>query len=215
MKGGADPHSNTRLKSAMLNARESNMPKDTMDRAIKRGEGSEDGINYEEIRYEGYGPGGVAVLVECLTDNRNRTAAEVRSTFTKCGGNFGETGSVSFMFDHLGFVRYVEKTVSFDQMFEVAVELGALDVRLNEGFYEIYCVADSLNAVREGLIKAFGEAESARLTWIPKTMTPLSGDEAQSYLKFIDTLEDNDDVQFVFDNGDVPESLMEAFASSS
>ena len=208
-EGGADHHSNSRLKSAMLSAREANMPKDTMDRAIKRGEGGEDGANYEEIRYEGYGPGGVAVLVECLTDNRNRTAAEVRSTFTKSGGNFGETGSVSFMFDHLGLMRYPEKTASFDQMFEVAVELGAEDVKSEEGFYEIYCAADSFSVVREGLIAKFGDPESARLTWVPKTITPLSGDEAKSYLKFIDTLEDNDDVQSVLDNGDVPESLME------
>ncbi|HQS84358.1 MAG: YebC/PmpR family DNA-binding transcriptional regulator [Alphaproteobacteria bacterium 16-39-46] len=210
-EGGSDPHSNSRLKSAMLSARESNMPKDTMDRAIKRGEGGEDDANYEEIRYEGYGPGGVAVLVECLTDNRNRTAAEVRSTFTKCGGNFGETGSVSFMFDHLGLVRYPEKTASFDEMFEVAVELGAEDVKIEEGFYEIYSASDSFSAVRDGLIEKFGDPESARLTWIPKTITALSGDEAKSYLKFMDTLEDNDDVQSVFDNGDVPESLMAEF----
>ncbi|MBS0185591.1 MAG: YebC/PmpR family DNA-binding transcriptional regulator [Proteobacteria bacterium] len=211
-EGGADPHSNPRLKAAIMSAREANMPKDTMDRAIKRGEGAEEGTNYEEIRYEGYGPGGVAVLVECLTDNRNRTAAEVRSTFTKCGGNLGETGSVSFMFDRLGLVRYLEKVASFDEMFEIAVELGAEDVKIEDGFYEIYCAADSFSTVREGLIKKFGEAESARLTWIPKTITALSGDEAKSYLKFMDVLEDNDDVQSVFDNGDVPESMMAEFS---
>lgn len=208
-EGGPDPSANPRLKAAIINARESNMPKDTMDRAIKRGAGHEEGTNYEEIRYEGYGPSGIAVLVECLTDNRNRTAAEVRSAFTKYGGNLGETGSVSFMFDRLGFLRYAEKVTSFDQMFEAAVEAGAEDVKLEEGFYNVYCPADAFSQVREGL-ETFGEPESAGLIWLSKTTTPLSEEEAKGYLKLREVLEDNDDVQNVFDNAEISEEVLKS-----
>ncbi len=211
-EGGPDINSNPRLKSAVMNARESNMPKDTMDRAIKRGAGHEDGTNYEEIRYEGYGPQGVAVIVECLTDNRNRTAAEVRSTFTKYNGSLGETGSVGFMFDRLGLLQYPEKIATPDEILEGALEAGASDVKTEGGYHDIYCEADRFSDVRESLIKRFGEPETARLTWIPKTGTALSGEAAKSFLKFIDILEDNDDVQFVFSNEDIPENILEEFA---
>ncbi len=183
-----------------------------MERAIKRGAGHEEGTTYEEIRYEGYGPGGVAVIVECLTDNRNRTAAEVRSTFTKYGGSLGENGSVSFMFDRLGLLRYGADVASFDTMFEAAVEAGAEDVQFEEEFYDVYCPADLLNKTREGLSQRFKDAEVARLTWIPKNRAPLSEETARSFMKFMDVLEDNDDVQFVFENADIPEGILKEFS---
>ena len=207
-EGGADISANSRLKSAMANARESNMPKDTMERAIKRGAGHEDGTSYEEMRYEGYGPGGVAVIVECLSDNRNRTASEVRSTFMKYGGNLGETGSVSFMFDRLGLLSYPLSIATADQIFEAALDAGAEDVKSDEESYEIYCTADSFSVVRDSLAQKFGEASVARLTWLPKTLTPISEETAKSFLKFIDILEDNDDIQLVFDNADIPEHIL-------
>ena len=203
-EGGADPSSNPRLRSAISSARESNMPKDTMERAIKRGAGGEDDTVYEEVRYEGYGPGGVAVIVECLSDNRNRTASDVRSTFSKLGGNLGETNSVSFMFNRKGFLRFPLACASSDAIFEAALEAGADDVITEEEGHTILCDPDAFSMVRDALTSKFGEAEPARLTWVSKTTTPIAGDAAKSLLKLIDTLEDNDDVQFVFSNEEFP-----------
>ena len=210
--GGADPNANPRLRLAMQLARVSNMTKDTMERAIKRGAGGEDTADYQEVRYEGYGPNGVAVIVETLTDNRNRTAPDVRSTFTKNGGNLGETNSVSFMFDHVGAVVYPAKAAGPDAMMDAAIEAGAENVESDEESHEITCAADDLAAVRDFLESKFGPANSAKLVWKPKIMAPISGDAAKSLLKLIDTLEDNDDVQVVYSNFDISEDELETLA---
>src|SRR6201997_4189054 len=167
--GLPDPNANPRLRAAVLAARQANMPKDTVDRAIKRGSGAEAGDNYEEVRYEGYGPGGVAVIVEALTDNRNRTASEVRAAFTKSGGALGETNSVSFMFERVGEISYPASTAGSDDMFEAAIEAGARDIESDAEQHSVTCAPQDLNAVRDALEHRFGPADSARLVWRPKT----------------------------------------------
>ncbi len=208
-EGGPDPANNPRLKAAVYAARQSNMPKDTMERAIKRGAGHEEGTSYEEVRYEGYGPGGVAIIVEGLTDNRNRTVPEVRTAFSKHGGSLGETNSVSFLFDRKGYLFFPASCGSFDALFEAAIEAGAEDVSSDTQGYEVYTDPESFSIVRDFLSQKFGEPETARLTWIPKTLAPVEGDTARTLLKLIDALEDNDDVQFVYANFDMPSSLLE------
>jgi YebC/PmpR family DNA-binding regulatory protein len=215
-RDGADPMINARLRAAIIMARGANMPRDTMERAIKRGAGGEDMANYQEVRYEGYGPGGVALIVEALTDNRNRTAAEVRSAFNKFGGNLGESNSVSFSFDRLGLIRYPVTVAAFDAMFEAAVEVGAdnvdasgdeSDAHTHE--YEITCAMDIFAEVRDALIQRFGDPVSAQLTWVPQTRVTVSDDQAETLMKLIDTLEDNDDVQTVAGNYDVSAAFAE------
>jgi YebC/PmpR family DNA-binding regulatory protein len=207
--GLPDPAANPRLRAAVIAARAANMPKDTVDRAIKRGAGGEDGTNYEEVRYEGYGPGGVALIVEALTDNRNRTAGDVRTAFNKAGGALGETNSVSFMFQRRGEVTYPAKVASADAMLEGAIEAGADDVESGEEEHVILCAPDDLSSVRDGLEASFGPSSSAKLVWRPATTAPVADEEvAQSLFKFIDVLEDNDDVQTVYANFDIPEDLM-------
>ena len=206
--GLPDPTANPRLRAAVIAARAANMPKDTVDRAIKRGSGGADGDNFEEVRYEGYGPGGVAVIVEGLTDNRNRTASEVRAAFTKAGGNLGETNSVSFMFDRIGQVTYPAATASGDAMLEAAIDAGADDVESNEEEHVILCDANALNAVRDALEKRFGPAASARVVWKPKTLTPIEGETADALFKMLEALEDSDDVQNVFANFEVADDVM-------
>jgi len=207
--GLPDPASNPRLRAAIISARAGNMSKDTIDRAIKRGAGGEDGTNYEEVRYEGYGPGGVALIVEALTDNRNRTASDVRTAFNKSGGALGETNSVSFMFSRLGEVTYPAKVASADAMLEGAIEAGADDVESGEEDHVILCAPDDLSAVRDALEATFGPSSSAKLVWRPATTAPVTDEEvAQSLFKFIDVLEDNDDVQTVYANFDIPDDLM-------
>ncbi|BBK34350.1 YebC/PmpR family DNA-binding regulatory protein [Stella humosa] len=206
--GLPDPASNPRLRAAMIAARDANMPKDTIERAVKRGAGGEDGTNYEEVRYEGYGPGGVAVIVEALTDNRNRTAAEVRSAFSKHGGALGETNSVGFLFDRMGLVRYPAKAGDADTLFEQAVEAGADDVESDEGGYDILCATDALNAVREALEAKLGPAESAAFAWRPRTVTPVDDETAVTLFKLLETLDDNDDVQNVHANFEASETAM-------
>ena len=207
--GLPDPAANPRLRAAVLAARAGNMPKDTVDRAIKRGAGGEDGTNYEEVRYEGYGPGGVALIVEALTDNRNRTAGDVRTAFNKAGGALGETNSVSFMFQRLGEVTYPAKAASADAMLEGAIEAGADDVESGEEEHVVLCAPDALSSVRDALEATFGPASSAKLAWRPATTAPVTDEEvAQSLFKFIDVLEDNDDVQTVYANFDIPDDLM-------
>lgn len=208
-EGGPDPANNPRLKAAIYAARQANMPKDTMQRAIKRGAGHEEGTSYEEVRYEGYGPSGVAIIVEGLTDNRNRTVPEVRTAFSKHGGSLGETNSVSFLFDRKGYLLFPTSYGSLDALFEAAIEAGAEDVSSNAQGYEVYTDPESFSVVRDFLGNKFGEPETARLTWIPKTLTPIEGDAARTLLKLIDTLEDNDDVQFVYANFDMPSSLLD------
>ena len=198
-EGGPDVNTNPRLRAAMTGARESNMPKDTMERAIKRGAGHEEGTNYEEVRYEGYGPGGIAVIVEGLTDNRNRTASDVRSTFGKLGGNLGESGSVNFMFNRAGVLKFPVTAAKPDEMFEAALEAGADDVQSTEDGHIVICAHDALSTVRDDLTAKFGDGET-KLTWLPQTETLVTGDVAKTLLRLIDTLEDNDDVQFVYTN---------------
>jgi YebC/PmpR family DNA-binding regulatory protein len=214
--GSPDPNANPRLRAAVIAARDANMTRDTIDRAIKRGSGNEADANYDEVRYEGYGPGGVALVVEALTNNRNRTAGEVRSIFAKHGGNLGETNSVSFMFDRVGEFRYPLKAGSADAVLEKAIEAGADDVVSGEGEgaqHEIIAAQDSFSAVREALEKSLGEPASAKLVWRPKTTTPVEGETAQSLLDLIAALEDNDDVQNVYANFEVSDDALAKFAA--
>ncbi|MBP9692167.1 MAG: YebC/PmpR family DNA-binding transcriptional regulator [Alphaproteobacteria bacterium] len=207
-----DPEANSRLRQAIIAARSANMPKDTMERAIKRGAGGEDLTDYVEVRYEGYGPSGVAVIVEALTDNRNRTAGEVRSTFTKFGGNLGETNSVSFMFDRVGIIRYPKDKISYDALFEAALEAGAQNLEETDKGYEIECQLEDFATVRDELFSKFGDPESAQLIWKPQTTAPVDEEKVPSLMKFLDLLEDNDDVQTVFANFEISDEVMEKFA---
>jgi YebC/PmpR family DNA-binding regulatory protein len=207
-QGQPDPNMNPRLRAAIAAARQANMPKDTMERAIKRGAGGADDANYEEVRYEGYGPGGVAIIVEALTDNRNRTASEIRTAFSKAGGNLGETNSVSFMFEHKGVVRYPAKAGSADAMFEAALDAGAEDVSSDADAHEIVCATEQFSAVRDALEAKFGAPQKARLNWRPRNTVPVDADAADSLLKLLGTLEDNDDIQTVAANFEVADDVM-------
>jgi len=212
--GSSDPSANSRLRAAVLAAREANMPKETIDRAIKRGAGGEADASYEEVRYEGYGPGSVAIIVEALTDNRNRTASEIRTAFTKHGGTMGESNSVSFMFDRVGAIRYPATAASADAMFEAASDAGADDVVSSADGHEIICAPDRLGAVREALENRFGPPSSARLDWRPQAQIPVTDEHAaQSLLRLLEALEDNDDVQRVQANYDIPHDLMERLSA--
>lgn len=211
--GLPDPEVNPRLRSAIIAARTANMPKDTMERAIKRGAGGDDATNYEEIRYEGYGPGGVAVIVEALTDNRNRTASEIRAAFSKHGGNLGETGSVSFMFEHVGSIEYKVDAATAEAIFEVALEAGATDVESDATTHQVTCATDDLGTVRDALEAKFGAPESARMDWRPLTTVPIDEQAASTLFKLIDMLDDNDDVQRVATNFDVDEEVMERLSA--
>jgi YebC/PmpR family DNA-binding regulatory protein len=206
--GLPDPAANPRLRAGILAARAANMPKDTVDRAIKRGSGGAEADNFEEMRYEGYGPGGIAVIVESLTDNRNRTASDVRAAFTKAGGNLGETNSVSFMFDRVGQITYPVAVAASDAMFEAAVEAGADDVESGAEEHVILCAADALNAVRDALEQKFGAASAARVVWKPKALTPVDAETAEALFKMLEALEDSDDVQNVFANFEVSDDIM-------
>ena len=206
--GLPDMNSNPRLKGAVLAARAQNMSKDTIDRAIKRGAGGEDGANYEEVRYEGYGPGGVALMIEALTDNRNRTASEVRSIFTKNGGALGETNSVAFNFARKGVITYPAKTASGDAMFEAALDAGAENVESGDEIHEVVTSVEDFAAVRDALDKKFGGAESAKLSWLPTVTTPVSADHAETLFGLIEALEDNDDVQTVSANYEVADEVV-------
>jgi len=206
--GLPDPAANPRLRAAVTAARQSNMPRDTIDRAIKRGAGGEDGDNYEEIRYEGYGPGGIAVIVEALTDNRNRTASEIRAAFTKAGGALGETNSVGFLFDRVGEIVYPAATATADAMFEAVSEAGAENVESDDEQHVVTSATDDLNAVRDALEQHFGPASSARLAWRPKTAAPIDEETAAALFKLLEALEDSDDVQNVYANFDVAEDVM-------
>jgi YebC/PmpR family DNA-binding regulatory protein len=211
--GLPDPAANPRLRAAVAAAKQANMPKDTVERAIKRGAGGEEGEKYEEVRYEGYGPGGIAVIVEALTDNRNRTASEVRAAFTKSGGNLGESNSVSFMFDRVGEVTFPAEAASADDMFEAALEAGADNVDSGEAEHSVTCAPDSLNAVRDTLEARFGAPRSARLAWKPKSTTPLDGETAETLLRLLETLEDSDDVQNVYANFEAGEDVLERLSA--
>lgn len=208
-----DPEGNPRLRQAIIAARGANMPRDTMERAIKRGAGGEDTTDYVEVRYEGYGPAGVAVIVEALTDNRNRTAGDVRAAFTKYGGNLGETNSVSFMFDRVGLIRYPKEKIQHDAIFEIALEAGAQNMEETDKNYEVECTLENFVTVRDGLSKEFGDPESAELIWKPQTTTAVDEEKGTSLFKLIDMLEDNDDVQAVFANFEMSDEVMDKIAS--
>lgn len=199
-EGGANPESNSRLRSALLSARAENMPKDNVDRAIKKATGGDDNTDYQFVRYEGYGPGGVAIIVEGLTDNKNRTAPEVRSAFTKFGCALGAENSVSFQFDHVGHVIYKCETASEDTMLEAAIEAGSDDMITENNFYEVICSIESLSSVRDALSVKFGDPEEAKVVWIPKNYAELNEEAEKTLFKLIDLLEDNDDVQTVVTN---------------
>ena len=211
--GGEDPDANPRLRAAIAAARAVNMPKDNIERAIKKAAGSDDQTDYSEVRYEGYVPGGVAIIVGALTDNRNRTASDVRSTFTKYGGNLGESNSVIFQFDHVGEIAYPATVASAETVFETALDAGAEDVESDATEHTITTSFENLNAVREALVEKFGDPERAEPIWRPKITTPVDEAQATTLLKLMATLEDNDDVQQVSANFDMDEKLLEKLSA--
>jgi len=211
--GVPDPDMNPRLRLAIQNAKAQSMPKDNIQRAINKAAGS-DGENYDEVRYEGYGHGGIAVIVEALTDNRNRTASNVRAAFTKAGGALGETGSVSFMFNRVGEIVYPASAGDADKVMEAAIEAGADDVESDEEGHTIICAFESIGEVTSALEAALGEAESVKTIWRPQTGTPVDEERAQSILKLIATLEDDDDVQNVYANFEVDEETMSRLSAA-
>ena len=208
-QGLPDPAFNPRLRAAMAASREANMPRDTIERAVKKATGGAGGEDYAEVRYEGYGPSGVAVIVEALTDNRNRTASDVRSAFNKHGGVLGESNSVSFMFVRQGVVRYGVKAGGVDTMLEAAIEAGAENVESGPEGHEVTCAVEDFFAVRDALEARFGPPSGAGLEWRPSTTVALGEEAAAGLLKLMDALEDNDDVQTVYANFDVPDEVME------
>jgi YebC/PmpR family DNA-binding regulatory protein len=206
-RGGTDPASNPRLRTALAGCRAANMPKDNIERVLKRAEGDE-GEQYEEIRYEGYGAGGTAFIVEALTDNRNRTASEVRAAFNKFGGSLGETGSVSFMFDKVGQIIYPSAVSDADAMFEAALEAGAQDVETDDELHVVTTAPEDFNAAREKLDDAFGLPADAQLTWVAQNTLDVSEDQARTLIKFVDVLEDNDDIQSLSFNFEISDEIM-------
>ncbi len=211
--GLPDPEMNARLRLAIQNARAENMPKDNVERAIKKAAGSE-AENYEEIRYEGYGPGGVAIIAEALTDNRNRTGGAVRAVFTKYAGNLGATGSVSHMFSRVGEIAYPPAAGSADSVLEAAIDAGADDVVSDDEGHTITCSFESMNSVAPALEKTLGAAQSAKVIWKPVTTAQLDADNAATILKLIAALEDDDDVQAVFANFEIDEATMASLTAA-
>lgn len=216
--GGPDPDMNPRLRLAVANAKGQSMPKDNIERAIKKGQGG-DVEEYFEIRYEGFGPGGVGLIVEASTDNKNRAASDVRAAFSKNGGNMGETGSVSFMFDQVGEIRYSDTIGDEETVLEAAIEAGADDVAREDGEEDeagehvIYCARDALAEVSEALKGRFGEAKSANIIWKPQNLIEVDGDRAATLMKLMEALEDLDDVASVYANFDISDAEMDKLAS--
>ena len=210
--GMPDPAFNPRLRAAILAAKAENVPKDNIERAIKKSQGG-DAESYDEIRYEGYAPSGVAVIVEALTDNRNRTAGEVRAIFTKNGGNLAETGAVSFMFDHVGVVEYNPSVANADTMLEAAIEAGAEDVVSNEDGHQVFTKPDELSDVTKALEAKFGEPRKSALTWKPQNTIAVDDEAGEKILKMIDALDDNDDVQNVYANFEVSDALVQKMSA--
>ncbi len=211
--GLPDAASNPRLRAALSAAREINMPKDTIDRAVRKAAGAGGGEDYAEVRYEGYGPAGVAVIVEALTDNRNRTASDVRAAFSKHGGTLGETNSVSFLFTRLGVVSFPAAAASEDEMLEAAIEAGADDVESGAEHHQVTCGVESFFAVRDALEARFGAPEAAKLDWRATLLVTLDEDRGITVLKLIEALEENDDVQAVYANFDLPDELAERLSA--
>ncbi len=207
-RSGADPVFNPRLRTAIAAAKAASMPKDNIDRAVKKAEGG-DAENYEELRYEGFGPGGVSIIVEALTDNRNRTASDVRTAFAKNGGNVGTSGSVSHAFDRLGCITYPADVANADALFEAAVNAGAEDVESSDEEHEIWTSAETLHEVAKQLEETLGEASGAKLAWRPQSWVTLGEEDAGKMMQLIEALEDLDDVQVVYGNYDVPDEIME------
>ena len=206
--GLPDPASNPRLRSAMAEARSVNMPRDTIERAVKKAAGATAGEDYVEVRYEGFGPGGVALIVEGLTDNRNRTASDLRVVFNKHGGAMGESNSVAFMFTHVGAVQYPAAAASEDAMLDAAIDAGADNVDSSPDGHDVTCAIEALGAVRDALETQFGPASTSRLEWRPATTAPLDAEGATNLFKLIDALEDHDDVQRVYANYEIPDEIM-------
>lgn len=207
--GSGDIDSNARLRKAVQDAKGQNMPNDTIDRAIKRGTGEIEGVNYDEITYEGYGPNGVAVLIETMTDNRNRTVAEIRHLFSKNGGNLGEAGSVAWMFEKKGYIVVDKAAKSEEELFEIAIEAGADDMQDEGDVFEIFTVPDAFDGVLEAVKAAGIEPQAAEVSMIPQNYIKLEGADAKQMMKLYDALDDNDDVQKVYANFDIDESEME------
>ena len=208
--GGGDPDANARLRKAILDAKAGNMPNDTIDRAVRRGTGAEEGVNYEEITYEGYGPGGVALLIESVTDNRNRTVAEIRHMFSKNGGNLGEAGSVGWLFEKKGYI-VVDKTAKpEEELFEIAIEAGADDLREDGDNFEIITSPENFENVQTAIKSAGIEPQMAEVSMVPQTYVKLEGSSAQQMLRLMETIEDHDDVQKVYANFDIDEADMAA-----
>jgi len=210
--GSPDPDSNPRLRSAIQLARAANMPRDRIERAMRRGTGEDGGAVYEEVRYEGYGPAGVAVIVEALTDNRNRTAADVRAAFSKNGGSLGGTGSVSFLFDRAGLIRFSRAAAGGDEILEAALEAGADDMATDDDGHDVLTAPEDLHAVRAALERSVGEPEAARLIWRPQTLIPVGEEPAGALFKLLEALDDHDDVQNVSANYDVSDEVLARLA---
>lgn len=210
--GLPDPDANPRLRTAILAARAQNMPKDNIERAIKKSADA-GGENYEEIRYEGFGPAGIGVIVETLTDNRNRTASAVRGAFTKAGGSLGETGSVAFMFDRIGVIEYEAAAADADAVFEAAIEAGAEDVGSDAETHAISCETDALHRVAAALEAVLGAPSSAQIVWKPQNDVPVAEGDAEKVMKFMDALDEIDDVQSVYSNFDIADDIMERLSA--
>ena len=208
--GGGDPDANARLRKAILDAKSGNMPNDTIDRAIRRGTGEEEGVNYEEITYEGYGPGGVALLIQSMTDNRNRTVAEIRHLFSKNGGNLGESGSVGWMFEKKGYIVISKSDKSEEELFDLVIEAGADDLRDDEDNFEIITSPEAFEAVQAAVKGAGIEPQVAEVEFVPQNYIKLEGSDARQMLKLMEALEDHDDVQKVSANFDISEADMAA-----
>jgi YebC/PmpR family DNA-binding regulatory protein len=209
MGGSGDPATNPRLRAAITAAKTENMPKDNIERAIKKGTGELEGVSYEESVYEGYGPGGAAVLVESLTDNKNRAVAEIRHIFGKNGGGLGENGCVAWMFDKKGYMTIPKEAASEERLMEVALEWGAEDVREDNGAYEVITAPEDFETVKEALKNASIPFVDSEVTMLPKTTTPLQGKEAEQMIRLMETLEDCEDVQKVYTNADIPEEMVD------
>ncbi len=201
-EGGSDPNGNPRLRLAIDNAKSANMPMDNIERAIKKASGELEGVSYSELNYEGYGPSGVALFIECVTDNKNRTVAEVRHLLSKYGGSLGETGSVAWMFDRKGVIAFPAQGKTEDDIFEIIIETGADDLVLEDDYFEVTTSIENFEATRKALVEAGLAIENASLQWIAKNTVEISGEAAEKLEKLIDALEDNDDVQNVFTNAD-------------
>jgi YebC/PmpR family DNA-binding regulatory protein len=207
-EGGGDVDSNPRLRTAIAKAKAQSMQKDSIERAIRRGTGEDEGTAYEEVRYEGYGPGGVAIMVDCLTDNRNRTVADVRHAFSKHGGNLGADGSVAYLFTHTGVLSYPRGSDE-DKLMEVAIESGAADIVTNDdGSFDVLCAPSDFESLRESMEKARLMPEHAAVTMRAMTLAPVTAKDAETMLKLLDVLDELDDVQEVYSNADIPEELL-------